>query len=69
VVVRFNVEESGCLSNVSIVRDNVGGEASEEVRWVIDLMNLEGKRWTPGTQRGKKVRVQFNLPVAFEARN
>ncbi|MDR0437606.1 MAG: M56 family metallopeptidase [Bacteroidales bacterium] len=56
----FVVEKDGSLSNVRIIR-GIGGGCDEEVIRVIESM----PKWIPGQQRGKNVRVQFNLPVRF----
>ena len=61
VYVSFIVETDGTFSNVKILRDIGGGCGKEAVR-VIKLM----PKWIPGTQRGRPVRTQFNLPIVFE---
>ncbi|WP_236975202.1 TonB family protein [Membranihabitans maritimus] len=65
VVVSFVVEKDGSLTNNKILRD-VGGGLGEESLRVVELMNSMDQKWTPGVQRGKKVRVQFILPIKFE---
>jgi hypothetical protein len=60
VYVSFVVETDGSISNPRILRDIGGGCGKEAVR-VVKMM----PKWTPGKQDGKPVRVQFNLPVAF----
>lgn len=64
-VVSFVVEPDGTVSNPEIVRD-VGGGTGLEVLRVINLMNEQGLRWTPGRRDGSPVRVRMNLPVKFE---
>ncbi len=61
VYVTFVVEVDGSISNIKVLRDIGGGCGAEAVR-VVKLM----PKWKPGTQRGKAVRVQFNLPVEFK---
>ncbi len=63
VVISFIVEKDGSLSNAEIVRE-IGGGCGEEALRVVNKM-IEAGRWTPGMQRGRAVRVQFNLPVRF----
>lgn len=63
-VVRFVIETDGSITNTEIVRDPGGGLGKEALR-VVKKMNTDGLKWTPGQQRGKNVRVQFNLPVRF----
>lgn len=64
VVVSFVVEKDGSVTDIRLVRDIGGGTGDETVR-VVRKMNDLPSRWTPGKQRGKPVRVQFNLPVKF----
>lgn len=64
VVVRFVVEADGSIKYAEVVRD-IGGRCGEEAMRVVALMNSMPQKWTPGRQRGKPVRVWFNLPVKF----
>ena len=61
VFVTFVVEKDGRITGERILRD-IGGGCGEEVLRVIRAM----PKWKPGTQDDTPVRVQFNLPVAFE---
>lgn len=60
VLATFVVERDGTLSDVKILK-GIGGGCDEEVLRVIKAM----PRWNPGIQRGKPVRVQFNMPLKF----
>ena len=60
VYVTFVVEKDGSIANPKILRDIGGGCGAEAIR-VVKAM----PKWSPGKQRGKAVRVQFNLPVNF----
>lgn len=60
VYVTFVVERDGSIANPKVLRDIGGGCGAEAIR-VVKAM----PKWTPGKQRGKSVRVQFNLPVNF----
>jgi protein TonB len=60
VYVTFVVEKNGNVTDVKILR-GIGGGCDEEAIRVVKAM----PRWTPGKQRGKSVRVQFNLPIQF----
>lgn len=60
VYVTFVVEPDGKVSNVQILR-GIGGGCDEEAIRVIKAM----PRWNAGKQRGKPVRVQFNMPIKF----
>jgi len=60
VYVTFVVERDGKVTNVQILR-GIGGGCDEEAIRVIQNM----PSWNPGKQRGKPVRVQFNMPIKF----
>jgi len=60
VYVTFVVEKDGRVRDVRVLR-GIGGGCDEEAIRVIQNM----PRWNPGKQRGKPVRVQFNMPIKF----
>lgn len=60
VYVTFVVERTGKVTDVKILR-GIGGGCDEEALRVIKAM----PSWNPGKQRGKPVRVQFNMPIKF----
>ena len=60
VFVQFIVEKNGSLSNIHVIR----GLAAEFDAEAIRVMKLS-PRWTPGLQKGKPVRVQYNIPINF----
>lgn len=60
VYVTFVVEKDGSVTDVQVTR-GIGGGCDEEAVRVVRLM----PKWIPGKQRGKPVRVQFNLPIRF----
>nr|NQU89230.1 energy transducer TonB [Bacteroidota bacterium] len=60
VYVTFVVEPNGSVSDVRVLR-GIGGGCDEEAIRVIKMM----PNWKPGQQRGKPVRVQFNMPIKF----
>ena len=60
VYVTFVVERDGSITGCRVLRDIGGGCGQEAIRVVKSM-----PKWTPGKQRGKAVRVQFNLPVNF----
>jgi TonB family protein len=64
-VVSFVVEKNGILSNIKVVRDPGAGLGDAAAK-VVRQMRAENTRWEPGLQKGKPVRVQFNLPVKFK---
>lgn len=60
VIVTFVVEMDGSLTDVHVVR-GIGGGADEEAVRVIK----DSPKWIAGTQNGRKVRVQYTVPVSF----
>lgn len=60
VYLTFIVERNGSVTDVKILRA-VGGGCDEEAIRVVENM----PKWSPGKQRGKPVRVQFNMPIKF----
>jgi len=60
VIIQYIVEKDGSITNVKVVR-GIGGGCDEEAQRVIENM----PNWIPGLQRGRPVRVQFTLPIAF----
>lgn len=64
-VISFVVTEQGTITQCQILRDP-GGACGQEALRVLKLMNELPRRWTPGVQRGKNVRVKYNLPVRFK---
>ena len=60
VYVTFVVEKNGAVRDVRVLR-GIGGGCDEEAVRVIQAM----PKWNAGKQRGKPVRVQFNMPIKF----
>jgi protein TonB len=65
VVVSFVVEKTGEVKEVKLIRD-IGGGCGDEALRVVNMMNAKNGVWMPGKQRGKPVRVLFNLPIKFQ---
>ncbi len=63
VLVSFVVERDGSITNAKVDRD-IGGGCGAEALKVIKSM----PKWEPGKQRGKSVRVEVRMPVAFNLR-
>lgn len=61
VYVTFVVEKDGTVSNVRILR-GIGAGCDKEALKVVRNM----PKWDPGEQRGRRVRVQFNMPIRFK---
>jgi protein TonB len=60
VFVTFVVEKNGDIKDCKVLR-GIGGGCDEEALRVVKKM----PNWKAGQQRGKPVRVQFNLPIFF----
>lgn len=60
VFVSFIVEEDGALTNIKAVSKT----ADSFNKAAINAMSLSPK-WNPGVEKGKKVRVQFVVPINF----
>ena len=60
VYVTFVIIETGKVTDVKVLRGIGGGCDEEAVRVVRSMPD-----WIPGTQRGKEVRIQYNLPIRF----
>jgi TonB family protein len=63
VYVTFVVEQDGTISRARVLR-GIGGGCDEESLRVVNSMPT----WMPGVQRGKPVRVQYNLPIRYTLR-
>lgn len=60
IIVTFVVEPDGSLSNIKAVRDlgyGTGKEAERVIR--------SSKKWSPGVQNGRKVRVNYTFPIVL----
>lgn len=68
VVIRFVIDEKGNVIKPQILREIGDGCGKEGLR-VVKKMNSLSEKWTPGKQRGKAVKVQFNLPIRFKLDN
>lgn len=62
VIVKFYVDTDGTVREPAILKDGVGGGCGDEAIRVVKSM----PKWTPGSQRGKPVKVFYTLPVTFK---
>ncbi|MEN8224288.1 MAG: M56 family metallopeptidase [Bacteroidota bacterium] len=60
VFVSYVIEKDGSVSNIELLR---GAEKSLDAEAIRVIKSMPD--WKPGKQRGKAVRVQYNLPVKF----
>ena len=61
VYVSFVVEKDGSITNTKVIR-GVENSLDAEAFRVVSAM----PKWKPGTDKGKPVRVQFNMPIQFK---
>ena len=64
VFMNFVIEKVGSITDVKVLR-GVDPALDKEAIRVIKSM----PKWKPGKQRGKPVRVSFNLPIVFQLTN
>ena len=48
---------------------DIGAGCGDEAARIVQTMNDNGPSWLPGKQRGRRVKVQYNLPVKFRMDN
>lgn len=61
VVVMFQVDVDGTISNVSIAQ-SLTPECDKEAKRVVSLM----PKWTPAIQNGKPIRSFYQIPIVFK---
>ena len=67
VFVRFIVETDGSITNIEVLKDQTpGGGLKEAALAAVEAMNDMPKRWNPGMQRGKALRVRVVVPLKFK---
>ncbi|MBP6183794.1 MAG: TonB family protein [Saprospiraceae bacterium] len=64
-IVQFIVEKDGSISNVEIAKE-IGSGTGAEVLRLFEKMVKDGIRWIPGQEKGKKIRIQYSLPIKFQ---
>ena len=60
VMVQFVVETDGSISDVHVAKQVFPSLDAEAIR-VVQAM----PKWTPGMDKGRVVRVKYNLPIVF----
>lgn len=63
VIVQFIVDENGNVTNPTILR-GIGAGCDEAA-----IAAIQSVQWTPGRQRGRPVKVQFQVPIMFRLSN
>ena len=59
VIIQFIVDENGDVQNPQVIR-GIGGGCDEAA-----IEAIQSVEWSVGRQRGRPVRVQFQLPIMF----
>lgn len=62
ILVTFVVEKDGSLTDIKVQRDIGYGSGAEAIRVL-----KKAPKWIPGEQNGKKVRVQYSIPITIQA--
>lgn len=62
IFISFTVDTTGNTTDVKSLRPTGDGFDEEGIR----LIESFGRAWIPGMQKGKKVRVRYNLPLNFK---
>lgn len=62
IYVTFVVEKDGSLTDIKVVRDIGYGTGKEAMRVLKSC-----PKWNPGEANGKKVRVQYSLPITIQS--
>lgn len=57
IYTKFVIEVDGTITNIQVVRDEVGG-ATEAIR-----LFRNSPKWIPGEKNGEKVRTRYSLPI------
>ncbi len=65
VYITFTVEKDGGLNDIKIEGRKLGYGIDDEAIRVVKM----SKRWNPGMQDGKPVRVKYNIPIKFTMPN
>lgn len=60
--VTFTIDKDGNVTDPKILKGVPGGPGYDKL--ALDVVNAM-PRWAPGTQNGKAVSVQYNLPISF----
>ena len=64
VFMNFVIEKDGSITDVKVLRGVDPALDKEAIRAIKSM-----PKWKPGKQRGKPVRVSFNLPIVFQLTN
>lgn len=60
VIVTFDIEKDGSLTNIRVTKD-IGGNCGKEAMRIVSTL----PKWIPAEHNGQKVKTFFDLPVTF----
>ena len=63
VFIQFIIEKDGSLTDIKVIK-GIGSGCDEEAIRVLQ----DAPKWSPGRQRGQKVRVKKSIPILFKLR-
>jgi len=64
-VLQFTVLKDGDIGDVTLLKDP-GDRMGNSGQWIVNRMNYICKKWSPGIQDGKPVKVLYTLPIKFK---
>ena len=67
VWVKIIVDTTGYIINSKIMKDT-GSACNDEALRLVNWMNEDGPRWSPGEHDGRKVRMWVNMPIMFNGK-
>jgi TonB family protein len=68
LIMQFYIETDGRITSFQVVRNKVGAAGEKAARKLFQrLQQAPDMEWVPATSFGKKVRVQYTLPIRFQA--
>ena len=65
VFIQFIVEADGTVSSTFVKKD-IGSGLGDAAVALVNKMNEQEVKWTPGVHEGKEVAVQMVLPVSYK---
>lgn len=66
VYMRFIVELDGSISNIEMIKDNTGGGGLKQAATRAIKKMAKNKKFVPGQQNGRAVRVRMVVPINFK---
>jgi len=61
IIVNFVIEKDGSVTDIKVVKHLGRGTKREAIRVI-----SKSPKWIPGEQKGRKVRVQYSVPIQIK---